>query len=483
MSDGGSSIDPNAFDDQPTVLRPKVQRPPSSRIGFVLRVVAGPDAGRSIDIAPNHPSRVLVGQSGSADFSLRDREVSRRHFALDIADGRLRLSDLGSKNGTRVNGVIVVEVLLDGGERVDLGATSIAVERAERAPEVPLSTASGFGRVVGASPAMRRLYPLCERIAASNVPVVIEGETGTGKEVMAESLHEMGSRASGPFAVFDCTAVPPNLMESALFGHERGAFTGATELRRGVFEEANGGTLLIDEIGDLDIELQAKLLRALDRSEVRRIGGKSWIRTDVRVLAATRRDLDQEVAAGRFREDLFYRLAVARIELPPLRHRAGDIALLARTFWSRLASPSEQEPAGWVARLEAYPWPGNVRELYNAVARRVALGDLGDMHSAGLTGTGPLSSFASTPAAAVEEAPASMSAPAAPASDDMGSVLSEGLPFPRAREKLLKIFERRYFEDVLRRHGGNVARAAAASGIARRYFQLLKARSRQRSDE
>jgi two-component system response regulator HydG len=477
MSADENGID--AFDDQPTVLRPKVQRPPS-RIGFVLRVVAGPDAGQSFEIGSSHPSRVLVGQGGSSDFSLRDREVSRRHFGLDPADGRLRLSDLGSKNGTRVNGVLVVEVLLDGGERIDLGGTAIVVERAERAPEPPLSNALGFGRIVGASLAMRRLYPLCERIASSNVPVVIEGETGTGKEVLAESLHEVGSRANGPFVVFDCTAVPPNLMESALFGHERGAFTGATETRRGVFEEAHGGTLLIDEIGDLDIELQAKLLRALDRSEVRRIGGKSWMRTDVRVLAATRRDLDQEVAAGRFREDLFYRLAVARIELPPLRHRAGDIVLLARTFWGRLASPSEPEPVGFVAKLEGYSWPGNVRELYNAVARRVALGDLGDHLSAGLT-----SPSSSASPVIFDGAPAHGTSAAAPAggSDEVGAIIAEGLPFPRAREKLMKIFERRYFEEVLRRHAGNVARAAAASGIARRYFQLLKARSRQRGPE
>ena len=445
--------------------RPRVARPTSGRVGFVLRVTAGPDAGASFDIPPSHPSRVLVGQSQSADFALHDREVSRRHLGLDVADGRLRLSDLGSRNGTRVNGVSVLEAMLDGGERIDIGATSITVQRAEHATEVPLSAATGFGRLVGASPAMRRLYPLCERLAAAAVPVVIEGETGTGKEVLAESLHEMGPRAGGPFAVFDCTAVPPNLVESALFGHERGAFTGATEARRGVFEEAHGGTLLIDEIGDLDIELQAKLLRALERSEVRRIGGKSWIRVDVRVLAATRRNLDQEVAAGRFRDDLFYRLAVARIELPPLRHRAGDVGLLARTFWKRMASPGDAIPEDFVVRLESYTWPGNVRELYNAVARRVALGDLGDLYGAGAGG----------PSGA---APAS-----AAAQDPIASVLAENLPFPRAKEKIVEAFERRYVEDVLRRHGGNVVRAAAASGIARRYFQIIQARARQRGAE
>jgi two-component system, NtrC family, response regulator HydG len=457
----------SGFDDQPTVHRPRMVRPTSGRVGFVLRVAAGPDTGAQLEIPPSHPSRVLVGQSPSADLPLRDREVSRRHLGLDVADGRLRLSDLGSKNGTRVNGVTVVEALLDGGERVDIGATTITVQRAEHAVEVPLSSATGFGRLVGASPAMRRLYPLCERLAAATVPVVIEGETGTGKEVLAESLHEMGPRAGGPFAVFDCTAVPPNLVESALFGHERGAFTGATEARRGVFEEAHGGTLLIDEIGDLDIELQAKLLRALERSEVRRIGGKAWIRAEVRVLAATRRNLDQEVAAGRFRDDLFYRLAVARIELPPLRHRTGDVELLARTFWKRMASANDPIPEDFVVRLTSYSWPGNVRELHNAVARRVALGDLGDLYAAGTPGS-------------ASSAPASSSAAAV---DPIAAVLGENLPFPRAKEKIVEAFERRYVEDVLRRHGGNVARAAAASGIARRYFQIIQARARQRGAE
>jgi len=460
-----ASGEQSGFEDQPTVHRPRAARPTSGRVGFVLRVTSGPDVGATFEIPPSHPSRVLVGQSTSSELCLRDREVSRRHLGLDVAEGRLRLVDLGSRNGTRVNGVTVVEALLDGGERIDIGVTTIAVQRAEHATETPLTAAMGFGRIVGASPAMRRLYPLCERLAAASVPVVIEGETGTGKEVLAESLHEMGPRAGGPFAVFDCTAVPPSLVESALFGHERGAFTGATESRRGVFEEAHTGTLLIDEIGDLDIELQAKLLRALERSEVRRVGGKSWIKVDVRVLAATRRNLDQEVAAGRFRDDLFYRLAVARIELPPLRHRSGDVALLARTLWTRTASAGDVVPEDFIARLDGYAWPGNVRELYNAVSRRVALGDLGDMYAAGPTGP--------------QSAPPS----ALLGGDAIAAVLAENLPFPRAREKLVEAFERRYVEDVLRRHGGNVARAAAASGIARRYFQILQARARQRGTE
>ena len=336
---------------------------------------------------------------------------------------------------------------------------------------MPLTSATSFGRVVGASQAMRKLYPLCKRLAEADVATIIEGETGTGKEVLAESLHEVGPRAGGPFVVFDCTATPPNLVESALFGHERGSFTGATETRRGVFEEADGGTLLIDEIGDLELDLQSKLLRALERSEVRRIGGSRWIKVDVRILAATRRNIDEEVSTGRFRDDLYYRLAVARIELPPLRRRHGDIAVLARHFWKRLADAGSPMPDGFLARLESYAWPGNVRELQNAIARRVALGDLaGD----------DLMPSTSSPVASPEPlGPAS----AAGGDDTIERVLQLGLPLPRARQRLVAEFERRYVERVLELHGGNVARAAAASGIARRYFRLLRARNRQRSGD
>jgi len=346
------------------------------------------------------------------------------------------------------------------------------------AMELSLSPATHFGRMLGASVAMRRLYPLCERLAMTNVPVIIEGETGTGKEVLAESLHDQGPRAREPFTVFDCTAVPPNLVEAALFGHERGAFTGATELRQGVFEQAHGGTLLIDEIGDLELELQAKLLRAIERSEVRRIGGKQWIRVDVRIIAATRRHLDEEVAASRFRDDLFYRLAVARLELPPLRHRLGDIGLLASHFWNRLNGSKLPIADDFVAQLEGYSWPGNVRELQNTVARRVVLGDL-----MGGEALSPPSTRTLRPVASAESAPSS-SRPTRPSDpgDVIADVIACGLPLPRARERVLEAFERRYVKHLVEKHRGNVARAAQASGVALRYFQVLRARTKRREE-
>jgi len=458
------------FDDVATVLAPRVPRP-GTGAAFALTVVDGPDQGKSFTVAPGHPSRVLVGQSPACELRLGDRLVSRRHAAFELFGQRLRLCDLSSTNGTLVQGMAVMDVYLaGGGELVRLGDTVIRVDLLAQTSPVKLPTATSFGKIIGAAPEMRGLYPLCERLAASSVPVIIEGETGTGKEVLAESLHETGPRAGGPFVVFDCTAVAPNLVESALFGHEKGSFTGATETRRGVFEEAHGGTLLLDEIGDLELSLQAKLLRALERSEVQRVGSSRWTRVDVRVLAATRRDLDREIQLGRFRDDLFFRLAVARIELPPLRRRTGDIAVLAHHFWKRLADRGVPFPVDFLPRLEAYDYPGNVRELYNAVARRVALGDLAQIET----------SRALAPPGVTHGDGAGASVPAPPPSlrggDYTESVLALDLPLVRARERVVEDFERRYVQRILSQHGGNVTNAASASGIARRYFQLLKAR-------
>lgn len=458
---------PPGFEDVETLVVKPDHGTSAPSVGFVIRVTSGPDQGKTTTVDASQPAPVLVGQSASCGLVLGDRMVSRRHLSFEHVGTELRVTDLGSTNGTRVEGVRVADAFVRGGERVELGATSLLVERVSLVMPPTQSLAKQFGKLLGASPEMRRLYPLLERLAASDVPVVIEGETGTGKEVLAESLHEQGPRSGGPFAVFDCTAIAPSLLESALFGHERGAFTGASELRRGIFEEAHGGTLFIDEIGDLDIALQARLLRALERSEVRRMGGSKWIRVSVRVIAATRRNLDLEVQEGRFRDDLFFRLAVARVELPPLRKRHGDIELLARTFWGQLAASQGPIPGDFLAKLVAYSWPGNVRELHKAVARRVALGEIGDGMGTGST-VGlprPLPGAATT---------------AATSSDPVDEVIGMNLPFVMARDRVTAEFERRYVEALLERHGGNVAQAAAASGIALRYFQLIRARARRR---
>ncbi|MET0595109.1 MAG: sigma 54-interacting transcriptional regulator [Polyangiaceae bacterium] len=456
-------------DDLSTLIAPMRQSTPEALASFVIEVVEGPDRGASLAVDGSTPSRVLVGKSAVCQLVLKDPKVSRRHLALDVAGEALRLVDLESTNGTFVSGCRLIELLVEGnGELVRVGDSVLRVTR--KAPAVvALPTADSFGRVVGASAEMRRLYPLCERLAGSDVPLVIEGETGTGKELLAESLHEKSARANGPFVVFDCTAVPPNLIEATLFGHERGAFTGAVAANKGLFQEANGGTLLIDEVGDLDIALQPKLLRAIERSEVRPLGGTRWINVDVRVMAATRRDLDKEILAGRFRDDLFYRLAVARIELPPLRQRRGDIAMLARHFWERLGGEG-QLPYDFLVRLESHAWPGNIRELHNAVARKLALGDLAH---------GSLASRPATPADAanaVGTAPSEAATSSESVDDVIARVIGLGLPLSRSRELVVDEFERRYVQSVLERHQGDATRAAQASGIARRYFQLLRAR-------
>jgi two-component system, NtrC family, response regulator HydG len=442
---------PKGDDDLATVPREPPARDVTSSPSFTLVVAEGADLGKSMTIDAGQ-TRVLVGKSPACQFRLSDEEVSRRHLALSLQQAELRLTDLGSTNGTFVNGVKVVEACLAGGERIRIGTTGLHVDRAPRDATVSISPARSFGRVVGSSVEMRRLYPFCERLATTRVPVLIEGETGTGKELLAESLHEMSPRSTGPFVVFDCTAVPPNLVEAELFGYERGAFTGAVTTHRGYFERAQNGTLFIDEIGDLDPTLQPKLLRVLERSEVRRIGGDRWISVDVRILAATRRNLDQEIAAGRFRDDLFFRLVVARIELPPLRARHGDVATLANHFWKELGGRGAL-PYALLNAWESYPWPGNIRELHNEIARRIALGDLA-----------PENSRASTPASG----------------DFIDGIVSGDLPLTRARQKVVDEFHRRYVEHVVKKHGGSLVRAAAASGIAYRYFQLLRARQLKR---
>jgi DNA-binding NtrC family response regulator len=444
-----------AGDQASTVVqdRPPSDTPPTGC--FTIIVIDGPDRGASFTIDRLHPTRVLLGHGPACGVRLVDPEVSRRHLTLETVDRGLRVTDLGSTNGTFVDRVRILDAVLEGEEVVRVGATVLRVERAT-ANDEPLPARVSFGRLLGASFEMRKLYPLCAKLAASDVPVVIEGETGTGKEVLAESLHEEGPRAGAPFVVFDCTAVPPNLVESELFGHERGAFTGAHAMRKGIFEQAHGGTLLIDEIGDLDLAMQPKLLRALERSEVRRVGGDRWMRVDVRVIAATRRDLDHEVASGRFRDDLFHRLAVGRIELPPLRRRRGDMQLLAERFCRDLGGEPRRLPGDLFGRWNDYAWPGNVRELRNAVARALALGELAGAHAA---------------------------APSAPgdadqAADPVETLLSRRLPFIEARDQLVEEFQHRYVLRVLEENGNDVARAATASGIGRRYFQKLRARYR-----
>jgi transcriptional regulator with GAF, ATPase, and Fis domain len=310
--------------------------------------------------------------------------------------------------------------------------------------------------MLGRSVAMRRVFAVLERISPTDTTVLIDGETGTGKELVAEAIHEESQRSGGPFVVFDCSAVSATLIESELFGHVRGSFTGAVGDRPGAFEAADGGTLFLDEIGELPLDLQPKLLRALERREVRRVGSNVARRVDVRIVAATNRNLAREVERGKFREDLYYRLAVIPVSLPPLRERLDDISLLVRHFEEQLrarsGSPSPL-PDEIVAGLAARSWPGNVRELRNAVARALSLG------SAGAAG-GP-----AAPQAAVGEGPV-----------DLNEPLLAG------RERVADVYERTYIEAALKQTGGNVSRAAELAQVNRKFIQRAMKRFGLRGD-
>ena len=411
-----------------TIRRTRFSRPPQTGSAFVLTVVEGPDAGLVTSLDATGPTRALLGQSPVCTIRLTDREVSRRHAALTVTDTKLVVLDLGSTNGTTVNGVLVKEAALQGGEAIRIGSTVLSVKRGE-ARTTDLGQTTSFGRVIGESAAMKRIYPALAQLAGSDRPVLLEGEAGTGKELVAEELHRASGRTDGPFLSLESSAIAVSELTGQLFG------------AGGLVEQARGGVLFIDEIGNLPRDVQATLRETM--AKVR----------DIRVVAATKRDLDRDVAQGRFDDDLFFLLAAGRIEMPALRDRDGDVQMLARNFWTELAPTSggnDELPEDFLPRFEHYPWPGNVRELRSAVLARMTMGELGPTYRSDEAKQQGL--------------------------DFLSAVIEEDLPFPTARERVVGEFERRYVERVLARHAGNVTQAARASGVAHRYFQLVKAR-------
>jgi DNA-binding NtrC family response regulator len=308
---------------------------------------------------------------------------------------------------------------------------------------------------------MRRIFAMLPRLAESDATILLEGETGTGKGLLASAIHEASPRARGPFTVVDCGSIPPNLIESELFGHEKGAFTGATSARVGAFELARGGTVFLDEIGEMPLDMQPKLLRALEDRLIKRIGGSEQIQLDIRIIAATNRDLRSEINRGRFRSDVYYRLNTFRIRVPPLRERRGDIPLLVAHFYSQLAPTGDAPPAELLADLARHDWPGNVRELRSAVERTVLLGDpnvwreISDDH---------------TPDPVV-----------APAAEDARFV--GGMSFRAAKELAVAAWEREYVRALAANHGGNLSRAARAVRMDRNHLRELLVRHHIRSEE
>jgi transcriptional regulator with GAF, ATPase, and Fis domain len=411
-----------------------------------IRVTGGPDVGLERHFAGR---QMRIGTSPENEVALSDETVSRFHCEIDQTLEGLRVRDCGSTNGTFVGGVRIFDALVTGPVTLHVGDSTLAITPLDEIVEREQVPADRFGDVLGRSGRMRELFADLERIAASLHPVLIEGETGTGKDVIAESIHRMSKRADGPYVVFDCGAVAPSLAESELFGHERGAFTGAVAARPGVFEQAHGGTLFLDEVGELATELQPKLLRALENGEVRRIGSTRTTPFDVRVLAATNRNLESEVRQGNFREDLFFRLAALHVLVPPLRDRVEDLPLLVEHFLGMEDPPRSIEDVSsqtWTM-LEAHSWPGNVRELRNVVRRLCVT---------------PERAFRGK---AREERP-DPSQPAAPAA-------RPSLPLRIARREAIASFESSYVEGVLEEAQGNVTRAATIAEVSRQLLTRL----------
>jgi DNA-binding NtrC family response regulator len=433
----------------------------------------GPDG---TETQQEYALRVLrAGTRPENDLVLDDTRVSRIHFEILADDHGFRLRDLGSKNGTVVDGYMARDLYLKQGSRIVVGHTEIAFEPLGVEAERPLARGERFGPLVGRSAAMRELFALLERVASSDVTLLIEGETGTGKELIARAVHEASARSGGPFVVFDAAAVPRELLESILFGHERGAFTGAAVKRTGLMEEADGGTLLLDELGELPLALQPKLLRALETREILPVGANEPRRVDVRMIAATNRDLAAEINGGAFRDDLYYRLAVVRLVVPPLRERPEDVRALvahlasatlgqamAALLLERITEDNWQE-------LEGYPWPGNVRELRNMVGRTLALAgpELPRRLDPGADAQPPSSLRAPAQAQRPHLPGARPPRPPQRRSADLER------PFLEQKKTLVEDFEKSYLLGMLERHGGNISRAAAASGLDRMYFKRL----------
>ncbi len=322
---------------------------------------------------------IRIGSMDDNDVVLGDDTVSRYHCRITQEDNGYVLVDQRSTNGTFINKVRIREAFLKPGSIVSVGQSQLRFNAREEEVEIVPSRADRCAGLIGGNARMREIYSIIEKIAPTATTVVIDGETGTGKEVVAQAIHSLSPRSRNDLVVFDCGAVPPNLIESELFGHEKGSFTGAVMTRQGLFEQADGGTLFLDELGELPLDLQPKLLRALEQREVRRVGSTKASKVDVRIIAATNRNLEHEVRAGRFRQDLFFRLHVLPVKLPPLRERREDIPVLCAHFIAKLAPKTNTRVRAVgdaaLGRIMAYHWPGNVRELENAIEQALVFAE------------------------------------------------------------------------------------------------------------
>jgi transcriptional regulator with GAF, ATPase, and Fis domain len=448
-------------EDEPLAVEDAVEiatravHPSETKIGINVVVLSGSAKGTTRPLG----EKLRLGKAQDNDLVLDDDTVSRHHCELLRASDGVHIRDLGSTNGTRVEGARVSVAIVQPGTVLKVGEVEIALRPAMRNVEVLPSDKTWFGAAIGKSLAIRSIFGVLERIAQTDATVLLEGETGTGKDVLARAIWTESARAQGPFVVVDCGAVSYSLLESELFGHERGAFTGAIAARQGAFELADGGTVFLDEIGELPIDVQPKLLRVLETKEFRRVGGNRTLKTSVRVIAATKRNLQREVQAGKFREDLYFRLAVVPITVPPLRARREDIPLLVLHILKACGGEmtvAEETMQG----LVAHDWPGNVRELRNVLERTVYL--------ARATGQTELD-LVSLPSAG-------------PTPGDVFQ-FEPGKSYRETRAKFDAEFERRYVKWLLGRHSGNVSAAAREAKMDRKHLHDMAKKHGLRGQE
>ena len=426
-----------------------------------LVVVDGADKGRELAV---HKSIIRLGANEKNDLVLSDDTVSRFHCEIRQLNGEYLLVDKQSTNGTFVGKLRVREAYLYPNCEILVGNSLIRfMPVVEEVKIFPISH-HRYGDMVGGAPRMQEVYGLIDKIAPSELSVVIEGETGTGKELAARAIHTHSRRRNGPLVIFDCSAFPENLLESELFGHEKGAFSGAVRTHRGVFERAEGGTVFFDELGEMSPKLQPKFLRALESGEIRRVGGERTIKTDVRVVAATNRNLLSMVEDGSFRQDLFYRMAKVTLNLPPLRERLEDLPLVAQHFLEQIteAQPHLQGVRGFseeaLQLMKSYDWPGNIRELRNVVERSIT--------------------FCETELVADSDLPQDLQVRLGRArvvTNTSNAAVPPGTGLKEAKEKMVADFERDYLFSLLERHNMNISRVAREAGIDRRHvYRLMK---------
>ncbi|MCC7537678.1 MAG: sigma 54-dependent Fis family transcriptional regulator [Deltaproteobacteria bacterium] len=441
---------------------------PPSADAFVaagtLTVIAGPSTGACARLEGR---RVLVGRAAGCDLKLDDARVSAVHLELVPTERGVSLRDLGSTNGTLIGSLRVHEVTLADGVEITVGTSTLLFRADAERSRLARPRRDGFHGLVGGSLAMRALYAELERLAPTQLNVLIEGETGTGKEEVARAIHQASPRSSAPFVTVDCGALTPTLLESTLFGHEKGAFSGALSRQEGLVEAADGGTLLLDEIGELPLEAQTRLLRLLEARTIRRVGGTREIRVDIRVLSATHRNLPAMVAGGTFRADLFFRLATARVHVPPLRERLDDLTALSTHLLERIAGPKAPVLSrDAISTLERRTFPGNVRELRNVLEVAAAFASAGRIEPSDLQRR-------------AHEAPHAVEPTRALVTEALGTsgvTPARGGPRPlyrEAKESALEAFERDYFAGLMADNDGNITRAAAQAGLERHHLRAM----------